>query len=1105
MACVERGRKSSLFVGCAAVAIYLSAAVAANAQASYTVLHSFFDQAVAAHPFAPPIRGSDGYLYGTTWKGGVHDRGTLFRMSENGAITVLHSFSGEADALPSSALVEATDGNLYGTTVGMQATGTVFRWTRAGVLEIVYAFPPGCRAPSALVEGLDGHLYGTCQYGTALGSAFRVTKSGVFTLLHTFTGGDGASPRGLATGLDGNFYGVLNGGGTHGVGAIFRMTPAGVVSVIHYFVGTDGGFPTHLIQASEGSLIVATQVFGAGGRGTVVRLAPNGAFSVLRAFSGGATDGALPNHVLHASDGHIYGTTTSGGPYFLGGLFRVTLDGDFAFIRWFGDPPLAQSPQGMVQGNDSRLYISMSSGGSALLGAIFASTLSGDAIASYPFLGTGEGASLAAQLIQARDGLFYGVTGSGGTYNRGTVFRMTPAGDVTTLHAFTEFEGRAAAVALIEASDGYLYGASANAVFRLGLDGSFEIPQFFLFPKPPLVDGIFPRALLQASDGNLYGTTARGGTEDRGSVFRLTLDGRLTILWSFSSSVYGGGRSLIQASDGNLYGTTYYDGIFRLTLSGDFTLVHTISPDHGSFPTLAGQAADGYLYGATLCSGSLGTNGGTVFRLSLTGVFTPLAATGTICSDYGYSSVDVALGRDGNLYGTVWGGRFSPFAAAAYGVAFAMTPSTNTTILHRFDARAVSSPLLQARDGNLYGGVGGGEIGKGALFRIDLPALRPPAPTISVLPAGLNRAALTWRLVPGATSYTVTRIGPSGEVTVLARGLTAPAFTDATAMRGGLFSYVVIAENQSGESLPSAPATFWNSLASRTPTITTARDFDGDRKADLTVYRSSDGQWLTQRSSNGEQDVFNWGAPLLEDRPVPADYDGDGRADIAVYRETTGQWFIRKSSTLATTILGWGSPILGDVPVPADYDGDGLADIAVYRATTGEWFVHLSDTEALRHGTWGAPSLGDVPVPADYDGDGAADLGVYRTSTGEWFIQLLRSGTVRQIEWGAPALDDLPVPADYDGDGHTDIAVYRAATGEWFAAFDSGGSISLGWGAPALGDIPAPADFDGDGRAELAVYRFSTGEWFTHPASTAGTGQRVRLGVPYKGDSVHEY
>lgn len=290
------------------------------------------------------------------------------------------------------------------------------------------------------------------------------------------------------------------------------------------------------------------------------------------------------------------------------------------------------------------------------------------------------------------------------------------------------------------------------------------------------------------------------------------------------------------------------------------------------------------------------------------------------------------------------------------------------------------------------------------------------------------------------------------------------------------------------------------------------RDFDGDARSEISVYRPGTGQWFTLRSQlayDRTQYVEHaWG--YLEDQPLRADFDGDGRDELAVFRPATGQWFLRYSTlgydAGSYGLFQWGHR--GDQPLAADFDGDGRADLAVYRPATGGWYVRYSsdgfDPAGADTFQWGY--LGDLPVAADFDGDGRTELAVFRPATGHWFIRFSRSNfdesAATIIQWGHQG--DVPLIADLDADGRAELTVYRPATGQWFVRYSSqsyapGGASVINWGAG--GETPLTLDVDRDGLSDLAMYQPATGVWrILRSATGYQTSSALTIQWGYPGD-----
>jgi hypothetical protein len=310
----------------------------------------------------------------------------------------------------------------------------------------------------------------------------------------------------------------------------------------------------------------------------------------------------------------------------------------------------------------------------------------------------------------------------------------------------------------------------------------------------------------------------------------------------------------------------------------------------------------------------------------------------------------------------------------------------------------------------------------------------------------------------------------------------------AAAWGAGLAAFKRAASGTSSSTLTSMTATGSSLASAVSASLVVPRtddDYDGDGKADVTVFTPSTAMWSILASGTGTTLTTVLGA--AGDRPVPGDYDGDGKTDIAVYHPATGEWSVLLSSTGALSAFTWGSS--SDLPVPADYDGDGKTDLAVYRPTTGSWIILRSTTNTARTAIWG--SSADLPAPGDYDGDGKADLAVYRHTTGLW--QILQSGTNTTATATLGSTGALAMPGDYDGDGTTDVAVYQPSTGVW-SILQSGTSATrtVTWGSSS--DVPVPGDYDGDGITDLTVFRPSTGLWQILQSST-NTTKAVTWGI----------
>jgi uncharacterized repeat protein (TIGR03803 family) len=334
-----------------------------------TTLYTF-SGADGNYPEAGLVQATNGDLYGTTFYGGAYSSGTVFKITPSGSLTTLYSFCALTNCAdgkwPVAGLVQATNGDLYGTTVegGASNFGTIFKITPGGSLTTLYDFclqatcPDGRYPFYGLVQAANGDLYGTASLGNPSqpiqgGAVFKITPSGVFTTVYTFCAQagcpDGMAPQGaLVQGTNGDFYGTTTSGGANpgvtlnGGGTVFKITPTGVLTTLHSFCAengcTDGYFPyAGLVQATNGNLYGTTENGGTSGDGTIFEITPGGSFTTMYSFCAetNCADGFFPlASLLQDTNGSLYGTTVvtgANGNFGDGTVFKLSVGlGPFA-------------------------------------------------------------------------------------------------------------------------------------------------------------------------------------------------------------------------------------------------------------------------------------------------------------------------------------------------------------------------------------------------------------------------------------------------------------------------------------------------------------------------------------------------------------------------------------------------------------------------------------------------------------------------------------------------------------------------------------------------------------------------------------------------------
>lgn len=481
-------------------------------------------------------------------------------------------------------------------------------------------------------------------------------------LQHVFEAPEGSQLAGLAVAADGGVYATLSAGGPGNKGVLARYTPNGKVAVIHAFDGTDLGTTPIAAPslASEGAVYGTTSQGGAFGYGTLFRLGPCGGLRIVHDFSP-ADGGHVVGPLLAAADGGFYAVTY--------GIYEGNPDAEI-----IGEPSLFERIPGKV------LYLSSS----------------GEARVLFEGLRMPTGG-----VIQGSDGNLYGTLPMipGGSHEptvaQGTLYRLKPDGSDffagMTINPLS-FNPRGE---LLEGPDGYLYGVSDDIIYSEG-PTVFRVSRDFGSPSGEYselaFEGWSKAGLAFGSDGNLYGAGY--------SFFRVTSSGVLTSIHEFDGDAPQPSASLELHPDGGFY-VPSQDHLLHLAQAGGMTMLHRFGYQDGAGLSQLWQARDGRIYGTTRSGGEHGS--GTLFR------FQPDGTLKTLFSWPGWTATPwqtkvrgpVLEGLDGRLYGVLSDLTYSLFTVSTTGV---------FETLHEFDpAQApyrnfeVRTALVQGLDGALYG------------------------------------------------------------------------------------------------------------------------------------------------------------------------------------------------------------------------------------------------------------------------------------------------------------------------------------------------------------------------------------------------------------------
>jgi len=459
----------------------------------FAVLKAFGAFPEASEPLGTLLEGSDGFLYGTTSRGGANFKGNIFKLAKNGSgYSVVRDGTTGRDSEFYASLIEGPDGTLYGiaTRGGTSDTGTVFKMQKdGGSHTVVKTFGPSDGVQvNGLMRSSDGALYGTCNLGgqNGTGTLFKLQGDGSgFTVLRSFpTDLGGAFPVGGVTeGPDGYLYGCTSQNSDPIFGTIYKVKKDGTdYTVLKGFPNTGGTvFPEGpLLLASDGALYGVSRFAGANFKGTIFKLNTDGTgFTELKSFAG-STLGETPDaRLLEGSDGAIYGSA--------GVVFKINKNGSgYTVLKVYSSssgPSNAESS--IVEGSDGAIYgASRFIDGFDQRGSLFKLNKNGSNFSTVRVFEVAQGYLPETGLTKGANGSFYGSTGFGSTNASGMLYRTDgTGGNFTVLQALTE-ELAQVSLPLVYARATTQYGANLfsnfsryGSIFRLELNATLQIAE----------------------------------------------------------------------------------------------------------------------------------------------------------------------------------------------------------------------------------------------------------------------------------------------------------------------------------------------------------------------------------------------------------------------------------------------------------------------------------------------------------------------------------------------------------------------------------------------------------------------------------------------------